>query len=181
MTSVYNRSQLRDQVKELQLLARSQSDQTPYEQQLHQTIVVMARQIDQLSRDLYLLEQRYQSLLQKKPARPSEPERSPFRPRGMDYWYEQAKSYEDVTPQELEQHLQIERVAYDQVSLDDEDRERAQYYQDLSAEERARARRYQAGQASNVHPKANSIRYVSLMLLVLIVMLFYFMAIILLG
>lgn len=136
MTNLDNRTQLRNQLKELQHLAQSRSDQAPYEQALYQTVVVMARQVDRLSKDLYLLERKYQLLLQETQAHPlpnkqvlpSVPERNLIPPQDMDYWYEQAQSYEDLTSQELEQHRQAQRVLPNQVSVTKEDRAQAKRY-----------------------------------------------------
>lgn len=137
MTNLDNRTELRNQLKELQHLSQSRSDQTPYEQALYQTVVVMARQVDRLSKDLYLLERKYQLLLQETQAHPlpnkqvlpSVPERNLIPPQDMDYWYQQAQSYEDLTSQELEQHRQAERVQPGQVNLTKDDLARAKRYQ----------------------------------------------------
>lgn len=137
MTKLQNRNQLRNQLRELHKLAQSRTDQTPYEQALHQTIVVMGSQIDDLSKDLHLLERQYQQLLQEKQAYSlpnkqllaSVPERNLIPPQDMEYWYEQAQSYEDLSPHELEQHRHAERVQPDQINLTKDDLARAKRYQ----------------------------------------------------
>jgi hypothetical protein len=189
MSNLQNRNQLRNQLRELHKLAQARTDQTPYEQELHQTILVMARQIDELSKDFYFLERKYQQLLQEtqayplsnKQLPPSEPERNLIPPQDMEYWYEQAQSYEDLSPQELEQHRHAERVQPDQISLDDQDWERAQRYQAVSAEERARAEHYRDRQTWQSQANAEYARYLILMLLVMLIMVGYFVSLIFLG
>lgn len=179
MANLQSSYQLREQLRELQHLAQSRTEQSAYEQQLYQTVGAMALQIDRLSRELQLLERRYYDLVQKKGTISGQVEPRLYRPRSMDYWHEQAKSYEEPSPQELEQHLQSERVSADRVVLNDADRERVQRYQAVSAEERVRAEHYRDQQTSQPQASAADTRYWALMLLIVAVLCYFAITIIL--